>query len=772
MIATAWGSGMFFNYLILLFTTVSVISFGCAQEEVPYSEPPDLSLGGPGRQCLSETGTVVQKYIEGKTSDKEMSEFWDCLNNALATFADYTKGREGGRYKSTEIRTFLARFFLGDVVITDLMLHQVMQVKRIFVGGSDKSFSRPEIESTRKFIDDLKRLTVFLNPHMRVFYAALTRDKKLQDKVDTAAFEAAMKAFHRVSQEISEMILKNNEAYYFADLEEFLAELFILIGYDDPEGPSAWLKYIPLLTKGKQILVGGDEIQIESNEWQQVLSIFSYFAQTVARLSFYIVDAEFGSSVSITQIQAIYGDFDRVFTKALSVHPGNTVPFRLLNQFIDVVDHIFELPLGVDASEAKGIVRAVIEKILTPNELHGKSIEGITSIHLQEARKEFYYWVGSQVYAWNVYRSPSAPPEPLLPAEIELHRAAFGGPWKMTLTEHGALRIDWRKDVQYDLRSLTTLNWQRTIIRILIRRFATDPDRRENLTHLTKEELIVAQKAMEPLGVALGLFEPGDTSLALRIVREASLFMPRSDGNQNITYEEGLEYLANILSALSMQSLVFSELKKICPVYEESGELSMEVHCFREETGKQLGLFMHHLPNMRSYFDVPDYRQLWDQFERYQEETIRDEGYSSLSIKKGDILEMWMLLQYIDTFFGRFDLRNPKTTINVGDSLDAYTVYAPYLAELLSDYPLGAKERRALFTYLMKYGKIHFFDDEIGGAIRFVWWRLNEKQWEFEADRLRIIQILASLSRFQNSIFGYKLLSWGAPKPPLKGDFR
>ena len=68
----------------------------------------------------------------------------------------------------------------------------------------------------------------------------------------------------------------------------------------------------------------------------------------------------------------------------------------------------------------------------------------------------------------------------------------------------------------------------------------------------------------------------------------------------------------------------------------------------------------------------------------------------------------------------------------------------------------------------MKYGKVHFFDDRIGGAIKFIWWRLNESKWQFEADRLRIIQILASLSNFQNSVLGHKLLSHGTSKPPLK----
>lgn len=771
-----WGQVMFSNCICPIlrsrcFRTFMVVCaflfYGCAQEEVPYSEPPNLKLGGPGRQCLSETGEVIEQFLQGLVSDTELEEFWDCLGGALGTFADYTKGQHSDRYKSTEIRTFLAKFFLGDVKISDGMLNQIMQVKRLFVGGGDKSFTRDEIAKTQQFIGDVKRLTVLINPHMNVLYAALTRNGDKQKSINDVDFEVAMKTFDKVTQEISLLILKNNQSYLFSDLSEFLKEVFLLIDYDDDEGPEGWLKYIPLLTKGKQILVGGDEHIIVGNEWKQVLSIFSHFLQSVARLSFYVVDSKFGSYQNIVQIQAIYRDFDKVFSDALDIHPGNTITYDLLFEFIDVVENLFEIPFDFSAQQIKEILQMLVEKILTPAEQNGKLVEGITYVHLDEARKEFFYWIRSQLYAWDIVQAGGQlPREPQLPAEKELYRIAFGGPWKLVRSDRGAMQIDWRETIQYDLNSLNHLNWQRTVARILIRRFAEDSERREKLSYLTKDEFVKVQQAIEPLGVALGLFEPGDTSMALRILREASLFMPRSDGDESLTYEEGVEYLAYVMSALTMQGIIFEELTDVCPMIEEDGETKVDATCFRSESAARMSSFLHHLPNMRVFFEVPDSAELWGKFEKYQEEIVRSDGYAETPIKKGEVLEMWMLLQYIETFFGRFDSRNPKTTINLEDSLDAYVVYEPYLRELLKQFPFGKKDRRALFTYLFKYGKVHILDDVIGGAVRFVWWRLNEKSWEYEASRMRVIQILASLSAFQNQVIGNKLVSFGASQRP------
>lgn len=738
------------GFKLLMIFLLCFCTIQCAQEDVSRSEPPQIKLGGPGRQCLSSAGETIDKFLKGDLPDSELIDFWDCFNGAIATFLDFTKGNSTGIYTGAEIRSFLKSFFLGNLIITDPLLDQIMQLKRVFIGGSDIYFTKEEILLGQQRIEDLKKVTQILNPHIKIIYDAFSGDAD-KSNVTYAQFKGAMAGIDNTFEQLSGLFTRTSESYYFSDFKILLEEIFMLTRRSDPEGAAAWTKLTPLFIKIKQIFVGGFDEAIESSEWRQLNSAMSVIMQTVCRWNYYLTDSEFGDLTSLREFEEIYRGSDEVFKEALFIHPGNTIPFQLVDEAFEELGRLIEFPLGLSALDFSGIFRMLVRKILTPADDSHTIVEGISFIHFKKLRDEFFYWSRSQAYANAIVENPKNPPLPIHPAEFELHRTALEGPWKILINKESILKIDWTRDFEFDLKSITTLNWQRTLIRLIIQSFSKDEERRKNLSFLTLKELKEAQMAFGPLGEALGLFEAGDTSFADRILRESSLFMPRSDGDELISYEEGVEYLAYVLSGLNVQTKIFADLAEICPIIRnDNGDEFVEITCFREQTWLQKNAWLSHLPNMQEYFKNDIDGSQWRYFEKFQEMTVRKEGFSDQPISKADIMEMWILLQYIETFYGRFDTGLPFGTINVTESLDAYEVYGPYLQVLLKKYPLGSGERRGLFTYLMRYGKIHFLDDVIGGAIKFIWWLLNEKKWSYEADRTRLVQILASLAEFQS----------------------
>lgn len=747
-------------------TLAAGLLISCAQEEVPPSAPPNLKLGGPGRECLSETSQTVDQFIKGNLNENQIRDFWDCLNGALNTFTDYTKGRASDQYTAQEIRAFLTQFFLGDVTITDGMLAAIMEVKRILVGGSVQAFSRTEIEFSKRIIEEIKAVTIELNPHIKIYYRAVTgRDP--EKSLDPQKFELAMGAFHKSMLRIGQIVSRQNQDYSFAQLELFLGELYQLVNGSDKD-IDLWLRYLPLLSTGKALLVGGSDQSIRGSEWPSVVFVFSHFLQTLARTNVYLLSETFGDQISLSQTEAVFRSLDEVILAALAARDNRTLLFSEINPFLRAIESLYGFPLDLSIEEMEEVVKTVVQQILSPFEIERSSVQGIGLVQWGELKSEFLFWAGSQQLAIDQARMRRVSPNIPETVREEWDRIVVRSPWPVRVDDRGVLVIDWKGESKSDLHSLTQVNWQKSVIRILIARFAQDPERRAKKQFLTEAEVVALQKAVEPIGVALGLFDKGDTSLALRIIREASLFMPRSDGDQTVTFEEGVEYLMYVLSGLQIEAEMFSHLKLECNVQvSDKGETGIEVNCFRRWVINNRNDLLKHLPHMRSYFNPPGGDGLWVGFERFQEETVRSDGFSSAPILRSDIMEMWILLQYIETFFARFDKAQPESTINVPDSLDAYVVYSPYLAVLLEGYSLNAKFRRGLFTYLMKHGKVHFFDDAIGGSVRFVSWVLNERSWAYEADRLRIVQILASLSSIQRNILGLPLLQYDRPK---KGD--
>lgn len=720
---------------------------GCAGEEEPFSVPPQVKLDGDDSQCLSKAPEIIDEFITGGLPDHKVIAFWDCFNDALSIFVDYTRGRQSDVYTAREIRTFLERFFLGDVKISDRLLNQVMQIKRLFVSGSVESFSKEDLVKVQAVIEDFKRLCLKLNPHVSLVYKALVGSTK-DSPASPKDFNAAMEALHTVAKDLGGVLQISGEEYLFSDLQIFLEEIYYLIEGKN-SNPQVWTKYIVLLERGKALLVGGDQGKIASVEWNHAFSAFSRFVRTVVRLQYFIFNKEFGTRISIEQVQLGFRDIHSVLVEALKFQKNENFSYADLDILIETFYNLFGLPMGLEVEDAQELLRVVVERFLSPYGSREEStVHGIGLIQLQTLKDEFNHWMDSQRYVVEIIESNDFNRTPTTPGAQELRKVALEAPWNLTLDHRGVLQFDWSEGERtYDLYSLTTLNWQRMAIRLLVNNYAGDLNRRENLIGLTEEELKVAQAELSPLLVAIGLISEGDTTLYTRVVREANLFMPRSDSNNVVSYYEGVEYLAFILSGLAMEEEIFSDLmREGCQTSEDAeGGTLVDVICFRDVAEKFKSKHLSHLPRMQTYFDAP-VEGLWREFEKYQEKAVRTDGFSNSPISRGDIMEMWILLQYIETFYSRFDNEGPLGTINLNDSLSAYDVYRPYLKDLLSDYPLSKADRLALFTYMMKYGTIPYFEDGWGGLVRFVNWKLTKHKWKFEADRLKIVKILASLS--------------------------
>jgi hypothetical protein len=118
---------------------------------------------------------------------------------------------------------------------------------------------------------------------------------------------------------------------------------------------------------------------------------------------------------------------------------------------------------------------------------------------------------------------------------------------------------------------------------------------------------------------------------------------------------------------------------------------------------------------------------------------------STGDLSSGDVVKMWILMQYIEIFFSKYDA-NRNGLIETDESLIAFKTYDPTVASLLQGFDLGDGERKAFFTYLFNFGSTPF--DDFAGALKFLHWTWEESQWSYEADRLRLAQILAKLAAF------------------------
>lgn len=720
-----------------LFLLLPLVLLGCAEENQPAQREPKILGEG---YCLESLGNDLSKYFRGQLTPVQVEQLWNCADDAVLKFLEYTRGSQVDGYSGDDFYRFLKKFFLGGSQFSPQFVVEMMEVKRVFLGGSNQQITRRELQSTKELIKEFKARTLELNPYLPVLHQAFFATEKTKEEISPMELEVALSGLRDFAQNLSRVLSARPSAYYeFEHLTNFIREINYLMDPEkrEKEDSGEMVRYVPLIRELKGVLIGLPLEKIQPSEWTSLFQVMFELLSAWNRYAVFIKFDNWSESVALEQgVVVIQRVFD-LLGEFITRKPSGHLPLVELNRVIDEAAKIDLLPLGLNSEQAQKLLYVLVNRLLAVDS-GGERLppsENLSMRHLDNLRHEFNFWKSAQDYCNSIVRQLKLISMLFDPAAEEM-RFVASGPWPLVIDNSYRLTFNLNNPLSYDQVSLTRLNWQRAAIRVLIRSYAEDPGRRRNTSGLLENELAVAAVDLAPLGAALGLYDEDNTDIYKRIFAEGNMFMPRSNGDRMLDFTEGVEYLAFALSGKSTASLIFERLKQEC------GE-PVSISCYREKL-IDWPEFFDHLPNLKSYLSGPDRRGLWLDYNKYLEITIRG-SYSIVPLEYGDLIQMMILAQYIETFFGRFD-GDKSTTIRVNESLNAYSmVYKGPLSSILDGFG-DDTDVLALFTYLFKFGNTPFNDGKIGGGVRFQNWKWHPEKWVYEANRTRLLQILATLN--------------------------
>lgn len=722
------------RYCILGLLIALPLLCSCAEESQPADEPVIIELSGGSTQCLSDISDTFVRYVHGDLPESELREFWRCTREAVQMFLDLTRGRQNTEsYSKNEVKTFLEDYFLGDLVLSPELVTEFMYVKRLFVAGSLENVSRTELVQTKAILTRFEELTVRLRPYMRLIFLGLDSPGRIQPSVQEV--EQAEQVLLEVGSGLGTLLEGSRQEYTLENLKALAQEIGKVLQSQSPSEPlPSWLEYLPLLTEIKNLLVVETE-DSPSDNWTQFFTVGADLIGAFIRYRFFIEPNDWKQGPGFEQMHLLVLRMETLIRQALEMRPSKAYSPREFVSLAESLSRLKVLPEEVTPDVIESVFEVLVQRFLKD----GASDRLEFNLnHLSQLRSEYWRWHSAQVYLQE--RDADIQGELNLNPAIEEMRRVLEGPWALRRDEQGRLVFDFSQ--HSDLASMSILNLQRAAIRLLIRGYAEDPQRRETLAGLSKEELQLAAEELYLLGEAFGLFSNNDTSIASRIFLEGNLFMPRANGDQILSFEEGVEYFSFVLSGLSVSGLIFDELKAVCPSRENDGGTKISIDCFRTKVSEQRHRYLENMPHLIRYLDSGT-SDLWTSLELNLERALRGPDLSQ-PISRSEILEMWVLLQYVETFFGRFDA-NGSTTVNVEEALASFPVFEPILTELLGGFFAGEGEILAFFTFMMRYGETPF-NAKWGGELKFLHWKWHRHQWSFEANRLRILSILAELN--------------------------
>lgn len=701
----------------LLFALLLVLLAGCSNEGEKYGEGIQVESKVGATSCLTHFADHMTAYFDGRLAEKEIRSFWDCTAGAVDEFAKITTGSAGGEYTPEGLWSFLHKYFLVNQVVDSKLLRSVMEAKRVIVGGSTERVTKAELELLIGFLNEMKAVSVELNPHIRIITQTEARATDEQ-------LAAANSSIERALLRLSGWMTRRNQDYSFVQLREFFDGL--ARNSSTPETLLRWRDGVPILAQAKAIAVGLPKESVAASQWQA----FFLSAGTGYGL---LLNWRYGFQ------QDLFGAFPRplmrdTLDRFADVLEQGVMARQRLNSSIGLVefDALFSLLeeqrlLGtIKATSLSSGLRWVVARLLSRTDVTRLPVnQGIEMRHVKVLRDILNDWDDVSLFA---DRWPGGKPSQ---PRVREFAALLDSSWPLLVDAEGRVQFSsGGASALYDPKSLHVLAWQFMVVSWLRDAFVP-----AGSIEMEIQQMEIAVKEVLPLIQSFGYLSETGLDVYKRLQKEADLFMPSSDGNLTIGIEEGTNFLSFLVSSYKAGEFWNSQVGVSC------GQPA-DPHCFRDALFKSRDRTLESMPGLKQMFATKGLSD-WQDFSKLVETTVM-KGPAVKPWVTGDRVLFFMLLHYLESFVQRYD-SDASGLISELESMFAFNVFQENLERLFSPLGMPSEDVKPFFTFLLKNGETYF--NRYGGQIEFIHWKLHPEEWKYDSNRYTLVNILYELSK-------------------------
>ncbi len=719
-------------------TAALIVTLSCKNEDTPRVTVPIVSL--KGTDCLQNSPDIMENYVNGKASEYEVNAFWTCFRGAISTFMNRVEGSDPKRgYKATELRRFLETNFLGGdkpdaIKINDELLSQFMHVKQLLIGGHELYLTQRELNRLIELFEELRGMSQELRPYIKVLFQTKKDQKPDPDVVGLAAVK-----FEDILIRVGSLIAKQKVTYKLSDFKSFLNELnSVFERRGNGDGLKKAAEFVPLISAAKAVLFPGDSGVIGPDEWDGLFRFGGHAFSTSMRFGLFLGEDSMKTAAMLNETQRMGRSVFMILNEAFARRPDHIIPSSAFDNLFEEYAKKYKLPLNISLAQMQNLWSTLVDKILPE---YGTNVPGWSLAEMKRLETEFENFISVQFYLIGNERVGQG---------VEAIEEMKGVLDTYVLPMDSMRRIIFLRNpaAVWDIYSKTKYNALRVAIRLVMQAYTADPIRRHNLGGVNEKEFDAAYTAIKPFLVLLDVVKENDTELGPRIFREANLFTTRANGDTQINFYEVIEYAHFVHSGINTGKLLRADLvgdpadpsTALCPHTDDA----IDVHCFRQHYRDLFSRDYANMPKMVEYFATLNAKD-WKTALTGLETTNRTGGATQTPIENNDIYEMGVLLQYIEVLMIRFDV-DQNGYLDLQEGLTALPLFQVVIAGIMGVDPVAdAKEVRALFTYMLRYGEAPNPAKPLT-ILRYLNWKWSEKSWKLTADRSIILKILSSLS--------------------------
>ena len=568
----------------------------CARENEPYSSPVRYDgqqlIQGSSKstikeesECIDNAGAILKRFVRGELSEKQLVGFWNCLDRILNLVNTKVSKPDGKGLTSKELTNLIQFMFKEHRQNIDAeLMNEVLVVKQVLVGGQSQYLSEVDLVQLRSLMREFKLITLSLRTKIGVIGTAFFQNSQVPNPQQLQpAREYLLDAAH----ELAVLFSRNKKPYRFNNLKNLIAQIDRLRGKKTLKAESSsLLKYIDLLVGAKALLVGPDKTAIQKNEWSRFFKVVSEALVVWSRYSHYMgkEDSDMTQGTALEQTEAIAHVFAHEVAYALKSR-GRPFSHDEIDFLLTAMGRAELKVLNLSTEDLKKLARKAVDRLLVP--IGVKDQPGYALMNHKVLIEEFKVWYSIQSLSNNIVDQLQVTQRDQIIALVE--KAAqkqprvrelarvLRGVWPLVVDSKGRPVVQNNLQKGYDQHSLATLNWIRMLVRVFIRSYAEDKERAQKMTGLLysdrqgekDKEFSVLFEDLRPFLESEDLIEilkdKNGAPLVphpfmAKVYRDTALFLPRSNGDHIINYEEGIEYIHYVYAGTKAKNYILESL--------------------------------------------------------------------------------------------------------------------------------------------------------------------------------------------------------------------
>lgn len=721
----------------------------CANEKTPISDVKKIEAGVQKKGevkselfCLSEFSTYINDYFEARLNKEQLEKFWNCTAKSIAVFKRYAKPNEKGLYPADHVRNFLVAYFWPKEIFNDELLAELMYLKKVLFGGDRDTFSPQDFTLIEKFLEnDLKFLTVSLVDDIGTLTSGIINERKAgisEESVNQAIFK-----FRSVMREFGFVFARHGQPYPFQNIQKLLLGLKPLLVKENDENSifSRIENFVPIIQETKVLLVGPDRSKILASEWGEFFVLIANAYSVWLRSENFIAGKDFTEGSALSQFHILFDEALTYVQAGISKRLVQVYTYEEAQKWLAAMDKLFKLPLDLNLSILNQYWPWLVDKIFAVDS-DDSIVQGLTPKKVAYIQERFTFWYKTQVRINQTWGADFNPKDPRL---WNLQRVFENLKMNISFDNIGRIKIP-NESHYYDRTSLSYLNLESVAVDLLIRAYANENKRRQETSRLSLSEAETMFSDLHLLLVHFNFIDVEDANFYRRFYRDTSLFLPQSNGDEWVDFDEAVSFLHYVFSGYENSEQMKKQGLDNCLLLITK-EKYYKNKCFKEHFSENLNLFTGHLSLLSSYLNKlksenpQNYEVIIDNLILTVSPQAQEKAYFS----SGELLKFHILLQYMETYIFRFDLNGDGSMgpVEVALFLDKYM--AP-IAMLLGHTDDGFENFiRSFFTYIIKYHKSPLDTGDHGSSLRFHLWSKLQGKWQFKAERLDLSYVLKIL---------------------------